>query len=174
MNKLAMINSCKIMMEKQKYFFCQKSLWNSGAHYTCMCIILNKIQYILALLQKFQAVNISYHQTFHGHLFQIRNASHSAFALIKNSLDFNFLYLIKHFNRAKTLCINTFACLKINQHSTGLFVSYSVKNPIAWKHRLILPIFFSQVYFLQLKHKHSWTDYRLSTLLNSTRQSADA
>jgi hypothetical protein len=28
------------------------------------------------------------------------------------------------------LCINTFACLKINQYSTGLFVSYSQKNPI--------------------------------------------
>ncbi len=26
MNKLVMINSCEIIIEKQKYFFCQKSL----------------------------------------------------------------------------------------------------------------------------------------------------
>ncbi len=28
---------------KIKIIFCPKSLWNSGAHYTCMCIILDKI-----------------------------------------------------------------------------------------------------------------------------------
>ncbi len=39
MNKLAMINSCEII----PIFFCQKPLWNSGAHYICMHIILNKI-----------------------------------------------------------------------------------------------------------------------------------
>ncbi len=46
MNKLAMINSCDIILEKWKYFFCQKSFWNSGAHYTHMHIILDKIRYI--------------------------------------------------------------------------------------------------------------------------------
>ncbi len=44
LNKLAMINSWKI-----KIFFCQKSLWNSGAHFTRMHIILNKIQYFVVL-----------------------------------------------------------------------------------------------------------------------------
>jgi len=43
MNKLAIINSCEIILEKSKYFFCQKSFWNSGTHYTCMCIVLDKI-----------------------------------------------------------------------------------------------------------------------------------
>ncbi len=43
MNKLSMINSCKITLKKLKLnIFFQKSLWNLGAHYTCMCIILKK------------------------------------------------------------------------------------------------------------------------------------
>ncbi len=43
-NKLAMINSCEIILDN---FFCQNSFWNSGAHYnyTCMHIILDKIHY---------------------------------------------------------------------------------------------------------------------------------
>ncbi len=45
MNKLAMMNNCEIILENIINFFCQKSLWNSGAHYTCMRIILNKICY---------------------------------------------------------------------------------------------------------------------------------
>jgi hypothetical protein len=32
------------------------------------------------------------------------------------------------------LYINTIPCLKINQYSTGLFVSYSAKSPIARKY----------------------------------------
>ncbi len=43
MKKLAMINFCEIILEIQNYFFWQKFLWNSGAHYTCMHIILDKI-----------------------------------------------------------------------------------------------------------------------------------
>jgi hypothetical protein len=43
LNKHAMINSCEIILEKLKSFFCQKSLQNSGAHYTHMRTILNKI-----------------------------------------------------------------------------------------------------------------------------------
>ncbi len=41
--KLAIINSREIILEKLKK--CQKSLYNSGAHYTCICIILDKIRY---------------------------------------------------------------------------------------------------------------------------------
>jgi len=37
------------------------------------------------------------------------------------------LVLIDHFS----LCINTVSCVLINQYSTEVFVSYSVKNPIA-------------------------------------------
>jgi hypothetical protein len=100
-----------------------KSLWSSIISATTLNIT------ILALLQKFCSC-----KTFLGHLFLISNTFHSAFTLAKNSLLFNFLYLIKHFNQSNTLCIIiTIVCLKINQYSTGLFVSYSVKNPIAWK-----------------------------------------
>jgi hypothetical protein len=54
------------------------------------------------------------------------------FTLIKNSLLLIPFILIKLLMKPILLCIiNTFACLKINQYSTGLFVSYSVKNPIA-------------------------------------------
>ncbi len=45
------------------------------------------------------------------------------------------------------LCLNTFACLKINQYSTGLFVSYSGKNPIAQNNKTdgrIISFFFKQ------------------------------
>ncbi len=38
-----MINSFEIILEKEKKI-CQNLLWNSGEHYTCMHIILNKIQ----------------------------------------------------------------------------------------------------------------------------------
>ncbi len=48
---------------------------------------------------------------------------------VKTLALFNSIYLIKPL----LLCINTFTCLKINKYSTGLFVSYSLKNPIAWK-----------------------------------------
>ena len=40
MNKLAIIISCEIILEK-KIIFAKN---HSGVHYTCMCIILNKIQ----------------------------------------------------------------------------------------------------------------------------------
>ena len=43
MNKLAMIYSCEIILEKQNNFLCLKSLWNLDAHYTCMHIILEKM-----------------------------------------------------------------------------------------------------------------------------------
>jgi len=43
MNKLAMINFCEISLESKINIFYQKSLWNSGVHYTCMHIILDKI-----------------------------------------------------------------------------------------------------------------------------------
>ena len=39
MNKLAMIYFCDIILEKLKKI-CQKSLWNLGAHNTCMRIVL--------------------------------------------------------------------------------------------------------------------------------------
>jgi len=61
------------------------------------------------------------------------------------------------------VCINTFACLKINQYSTGLFVSYSRKNPIVRK----------IVYFFQsaLVHLASETSSPLSLfLLVATQQ----
>jgi len=60
-------------------------------------------------------------------LLQIRNATLSGLTLIKNSLLLISFVLIKPI----PLSINTFACLKINQDSTGLFVSYSEENPIA-------------------------------------------
>ncbi len=41
MNKLTMIISFEINLEE---LFFQKSLQNSGAHYTCMSIILDQIQ----------------------------------------------------------------------------------------------------------------------------------
>jgi hypothetical protein len=43
---LAMIISFEIILENKDNFFCQKSLWNSGAHYTCMHIILDKIWHV--------------------------------------------------------------------------------------------------------------------------------
>ena len=45
MNKLAMIISFEIILKKINIFFCQKSLWNLGTHYTCTCMILDKILY---------------------------------------------------------------------------------------------------------------------------------
>ncbi len=33
----------KLLLKNKNYFFCQKSLWNSGANFTCMRIILDKI-----------------------------------------------------------------------------------------------------------------------------------
>jgi len=44
MIKLAMIISFEIILDKIKIIFLKKSMWNSGAYYTCMHIILNKIQ----------------------------------------------------------------------------------------------------------------------------------
>ncbi len=41
MNKLAIIISFEIILEK--FFFCQKLLWNSGTHYTCKRIIIIKL-----------------------------------------------------------------------------------------------------------------------------------
>jgi hypothetical protein len=35
----------KLFLKNKINFISPKSLWNSGAHYTCMHIILNKIQY---------------------------------------------------------------------------------------------------------------------------------
>ncbi len=60
-----------------------------------------------------------------------QECQHLGLSLIKNPLpfksnSFNYL-LIKPFD----LCINIFACLKINQYSTGLSVGCSSKNPIA-------------------------------------------
>jgi hypothetical protein len=63
----------------------------------------------------------------------IKNTNNSDFHLIKNSLSFNSVYLINLFHQAIFLCIYTFACLKLNQYWSKLFVSYSVKNPIAQK-----------------------------------------
>ncbi len=48
-NKLAMINSCKIILEKWRKLF-SKNLWNSGAHYTCILIIPDKIQYLFFII----------------------------------------------------------------------------------------------------------------------------
>jgi len=55
----------------------------------------------------------------------------SASALIKTSPFLIPFVLIELFNQPLLLCINTLACLKINQYSTWLFVSYSRKNPTA-------------------------------------------
>jgi hypothetical protein len=40
----------------------------------------------------------------------------------------------QHLINLTLVCINTFACPKINQYSTGLFVSYSRKNSNAQKY----------------------------------------
>ncbi len=53
MNRLAMINSCGIIL-KINLIFCQNLLCHSGAHNTCMHIILDKIWYI----QKLNLFNI--------------------------------------------------------------------------------------------------------------------
>ncbi len=45
MNKLARINSVKLFLKNKNNYFRQKLLWNSGAHYTCTHIILDKIRY---------------------------------------------------------------------------------------------------------------------------------
>ncbi len=50
--------------------------------------------------------------------------------LIKNFLPLISLVLIKLLIKPIHLCINIFACPKINQYSTGLFVSYSVKHQL--------------------------------------------
>ncbi len=55
-----------------------------------------------------------------------------AFTLIKTyPLLIEFVLIAILINQS--VCINTPACLIINQYSTGLFVSYSQKNPIAQK-----------------------------------------
>ncbi len=41
--KLSMINSCELFLKNKINFFHQKSLWNSGVHYTFMHIILDKM-----------------------------------------------------------------------------------------------------------------------------------
>ena len=41
----------KLLLKNKNNFFCQKSLWNSGVHYTCMRIILDKIQYSAKMSQ---------------------------------------------------------------------------------------------------------------------------
>ncbi len=51
------------------------------------------------------------------------------------------------------LCINTFACLKINQYSTGLFVSYSWINPIAQNY---FYIYFDNFTYLSIFWLHIW------------------
>jgi hypothetical protein len=56
------------------------------------------------------------------------------FTLIKYSLLLIPFVLIDLLIKTIILCINTFACLKINQYSSGLFVSYLRKNPIAQKY----------------------------------------
>jgi hypothetical protein len=47
--------------------------------------------------------------------------------------SFNSLHFIKLLIKLIPLCINTFACLKIKQYSTGLFVSYSSEKPNCMK-----------------------------------------
>jgi hypothetical protein len=37
----------KLFLKNKNIFFCQKSLWNSGGHYTHMRIMLDKIQYFI-------------------------------------------------------------------------------------------------------------------------------
>jgi hypothetical protein len=64
-------------------------------------------------------------------LCKLRTPPIRPFTLIKNSLLLIPFVLIKRLIKLILLCINTFACLKVNQYSTRLFISYSVKNPIA-------------------------------------------
>jgi len=61
---------------------------------------------------------------------QIKNATLLGLTLIKNFLPLISLVLIKLLIKPIHLCINIFACPKINQYSTGLFVSYSVKHQL--------------------------------------------
>ncbi len=86
---------------------------------------------ILALLHKFHSFFFSLISSATLLPFQGRNAYTNYISrLIKKTHFIQHLFnqdLIKPFS----LCINTFVCLKINQYSTGLFVSYSRKNPIA-------------------------------------------
>jgi len=53
-----------------------------------------------------------------------------ASTFIKNFPAFNSPLFNQVLIKSFVLCISTFACLKINQYSTGLFVSYSRINPI--------------------------------------------
>jgi hypothetical protein len=51
-----------------------------------------------------------------------------------------------------SLCINALRCLKMNQYWTGLFVSYLVKNPIAWNYVTSLVLIFAFLIFAYLVH----------------------
>ncbi len=69
-------------------------------------------------------VNISICKISSATTFQKQPQDTLIFTFIKNCPAFNHIFnqvLIK----PSQLCINTLACLKINQYSTGLFVSYS-------------------------------------------------
>ncbi len=72
---------------------------------------------------------------FFGHLFFKHTSSlHHLWAsplFILNPSICNLPYLITFLLMPVDLCTNTSVCLKINQYSTGLFVSYSQKNLIA-------------------------------------------
>ncbi len=88
-----------------------------------------KLVVTLVLLQKF--CKTLFPQTSSDTLCNLRTPPIWPFTLIKNSPLLIPFISIKLLIKPILLWINTFVCLKINQYSTGLFVSYSVKNPIA-------------------------------------------
>ncbi len=65
MNKLAMFAFCEIILEKLSYFL-PKILWNSGAHYACMRIILNKMRLLMIFTldwQTYEVLSVFAHQS---------------------------------------------------------------------------------------------------------------
>ncbi len=116
-------------------------------HFVCMCVCVCVCVCVCGYTHF--DINMCSHTCIHTHThFGIttkfcsftfpQNTSLSTLSTRKTS-NKNFLALFKPlFNhnlfKPTILCRNTFAHLKINQYSTGLFVSYSRKNPNAQKH----------------------------------------
>ncbi len=115
MNKLAM-TLVKLFLKNKNTFFCQISFWNSGAHYTCMRIILDKILYtsvrvliscvtrsqfvldhnisillmlILSLIQHLQCIQL------HSSCEQLNNKSSMHFVCFKSALICPFIVGLK-------------------------------------------------------------------------------
>ncbi len=90
---------------------------------------------IITKISKFQGstVKLISRKTSLATLRKLRMPPIGPFTLIKKLDSFNPIYLIQLLIKQILLCINTFACLKINQCSTGLFVSYSSEKPNCMK-----------------------------------------